>query len=80
MLTNIKQQMFIEYIMKFLLLLHPQDHKAVGAGKPSGGLFYVVTLQPVGMLLEDLWESEPKIRPRLAPDTGKQLFTCEDIL
>ncbi len=35
-----------------------KDLKAAGVGNPSGRLFHVVTLQPVGMLVTDIWESE----------------------
>ena len=35
-----------------------KDLKAAGVGKPSGRLHHVVTLQPVGMLVTDVWESE----------------------
>ena len=38
-----------------------KDLEAAGAGKPSGRLYHVVTEQPVGMLVTDVWESEEKL-------------------
>jgi hypothetical protein len=38
-----------------------KDLKAAGEGNPSGRLYHVVTLQPVGMLVTDIWESEEKL-------------------
>jgi hypothetical protein len=35
-----------------------KDLEAAGAGKPSGRLYHVVTQQPIGMLVTDVWESE----------------------
>ena len=35
-----------------------KDLKAAGVGSPKGRLYHVVTLQPVGMLVTDIWESE----------------------
>jgi hypothetical protein len=35
-----------------------KDLKAAGAGSPSGRHYHVVTLQPVGMLVTDIWDSE----------------------
>jgi hypothetical protein len=38
-----------------------KDLKTAGAGNPSGRLYHVVTLQPVGMLVTDVWESEESL-------------------
>jgi hypothetical protein len=38
-----------------------KDLKAAGVGNPSGRLYHVVTMQPVGMLVTDVWESEEKL-------------------
>lgn len=35
-----------------------KDLKAAGAGSPKGRLYHVITKQPVGMLVTDVWESE----------------------
>jgi hypothetical protein len=35
-----------------------KDLKAAGAGSPNGRLYHVITKQPVGMLVTDVWESE----------------------
>lgn len=39
-----------------------KDLKAAGAGNPSGRLYHVVTLQPQGMLVTDVWESEESLK------------------
>ena len=38
-----------------------KDLNAAGVGKPAGRLYHVVTEQPVGMLVTDIWESEDKL-------------------
>jgi hypothetical protein len=38
-----------------------KDLIAAGVGNPSGRLYHVVTLQPVGMLVTDIWESEESL-------------------
>ena len=35
-----------------------RDLAAAGEGQPKGRLYHVVTKQPVGMLVTDVWESE----------------------
>jgi len=35
-----------------------KDLKAAGQGNPKGRLYHVITEQPVGMLVTDVWESE----------------------
>jgi hypothetical protein len=35
-----------------------KDLKAAGAGSPKGRLYHIATLQPTGMLVTDVWESE----------------------
>jgi hypothetical protein len=35
-----------------------KDLKAAGVGSPKGRLYHVITKQPVGMLVTDVWESE----------------------
>lgn len=39
-----------------------KDLEAAGQGKPSGRLYHVVTLQPIGMLVTDVWESEEALK------------------
>ena len=35
-----------------------KDLKAAGVGSPAGRRYHVVTMQPVGMLVTDIWDSE----------------------
>lgn len=38
-----------------------KDLKAAGAGSPKGRLYHIATLQPSGMLVTDVWESEESL-------------------
>jgi hypothetical protein len=38
-----------------------KDLEEAGQGHPSGRLFHVVSPQPVGMLVTDVWESEEQL-------------------
>ena len=55
-----------------------KDLEAAGVGKPSGRLYHVVTEQPVGMLVTDVWESEEalnKFSEKLIPILKKNGVT-----
>jgi hypothetical protein len=38
-----------------------KDLKAAGQGNPSGRLYHIATIQPKGMLVSDLWDSEDSL-------------------
>lgn len=55
-----------------------KDLKAAGVGNPSGRLYHVATLQPAGMLITDVWESEEalnKFSEKLIPILQKNGVT-----
>jgi predicted transcriptional regulator len=55
-----------------------KDLKAAGVGSPQGRLYHVVTHQPVGMLVTDVWESEEalnKFSEKLIPILKKNGVT-----
>lgn len=55
-----------------------KDLEKAGVGKPSGRLYHVITEQPVGMLVTDVWESEEalnKFSEKLIPILRKNGVT-----